>query len=155
MRNTLRASLPALAGKQPGAEFDFVLSTSFTEPLYQGSGRVLFDPGVMRPVAVMRGQALPADFIFAAKLDAAPVASDGLSGLPGTAGVVPYAFTGLPGGSGQAVAQGELLRIRFRLLQRPGAQSAVRLLNNASYLQFREPTGNRLSFDLQTEVAGP
>lgn len=152
LRNALLTSVPALAGLQPGAEFDFHVRASFSEPLYQGSGRVLFDPAVMRPVAVVRGEALPADFIFVAKLDAAPVESDGLSGLPETAGVVPYAFTGLPGGSGKTVAPGELFHIRFQLLGRPGAHSAVRLLNRADYLQFRAPDGNRLPFDLQTEV---
>jgi hypothetical protein len=151
-RNLLSTSMPALAGLSTGAEFEFVISVKCTDPLYQGSGRVLYDPAVMQPVAAMRGSAIPAGFLFSAKLDAATVASNGLSGLPPVAGMVPYAFTGLPDAPGR-VASGELCRVRLRLLRPAGPDSAVRLLNNASYLQLRGPAGNRLAFDLHAEVA--
>lgn len=151
-RNLLSTSMPALAGLGTGAEFEFVISVKCTDPLYQGSGRVLYDPAVMQPVAAIRGSAIPARFLFSAKLDAATAASDGRSGLPPQAGVVPYAFTGLPDAPGR-VANGELCRLRFRLLRAAGPDNAVRLLNNASYLQLRGPGGNRLAFDLHAEVA--
>jgi hypothetical protein len=144
--------MPALAGLRPGAELEFVISTNCTDQLYQGSGRVLFDPGLLQPIAASRGDALPASFLFNAKLDAAPIASDGLPGLPPTAGVVPYAFTGLPGAPGQTAGAGELCRLKFRLLRQASSGATVRLLNNAAFLQLRGPAGNRLAFDLQAEV---
>jgi hypothetical protein len=151
-RNLLSTSMPALAGLGAGAEFDFVISVKCTDALYQGSGRVLYDPSLMQPVAAVRGAAIPQSFLFSAKLDAAPVASDGMAGLPTMAGVAPYAFTGLPDAPGQASGVGELCRLRFRLLRQASANDAVRLLNNAEYLQLRGPAGNRLAFDLQAEV---
>jgi hypothetical protein len=152
-RNLLSTSMPALTGLSAGAGFEFVIRVKCTDTLYQGSGRVLYDPGLLQPVAVVRGQAIPASFLFSSKLDAAPVTSDGMSGLPPLAGVVPFAFTGLPDAPGQAATAGELCRIKFRLLRQAGSSSTVRLLNDAAYLQLRGPTGNRLAFDLQAEVA--
>lgn len=151
-RNLLSTSMPELVGLSAGAEFDFTISLSCTDPLYQGSGRVLYDPTLLRPVAAVRGAALPADFLFSAKLDAAPVASAGAPGLPPVAGVVPYAFTGLPGAPGQMASTGELCRVRFRLLLQASPGCTVRLLNNADYLQLRGLAGNRLAFDLHAEV---
>lgn len=152
-RNLLSTSMPELVGLSTGAEFEFVIRANCTDALYQGSGRVLYDPALMRPVAAVRGAALPAGFLFSAKLDAAPVASDGAPGLPSMAGVVPYAFTGLPDAPGQVASTGELFRLRFRLLRQASPDAAVRLLNNAEYLQLRGPAGNRLPFDLHAEVA--
>lgn len=146
--------MPPLSQLAAGTEFEFNIRVACTDPLYQGSGRVLYDPAIMQPVAAVRGSAIPAGFIFSAKLDASSVASDGLSGLPALAGVVPYAFTGLPDAPGQTAGAGELLRLKFRLLRQAGPETAVRLLNNAAYLQLRGPKGNRLAFDLQSEVAG-
>jgi hypothetical protein len=152
-RNVLSTHMPTLAGLTAGAEFDFTVSANCAEALYQGSGRVLYDPTVMEPITAERGTALPGACLFVAKLDAALVATPGLAGLPANSGMVPYAFTLLPQTPGTSIARGELFRIRFRLRQ-PSSSSTVQLLNNAAYLQLRDAQGARLAFSLDSEV-GP
>jgi len=137
-RNTLTASLPALAQLAPGSEFDYVLSTELTEELYQMSGRIGFDPAVVRPVGVTYGSLLPADAVRMSRDD-----------LPD---IVPFAFTAQPGRSGIGAGRGELLRVRFQLVGTPADGSAVWLINEAEYLQLRDRIGRRLSFDLAREV---
>ena len=148
-RNVLSVSMPALALLQTGAEFDVVLRVRFAEALYQGCGRVAYDSAVLKPVTVTRGTAIPAGDVFVAKLDAGQLAGGATSGQDA---VVPFAFTGLNGAGCVAKASGELLRIRFRLIAASSAQYPLRLLNDPSFLQLREPSGQRLSFDLSEEV---
>lgn len=152
-RNVLSTALPALAGLPPGAEIEFTVSADCADGLYQGSGRVVYDPAALQPVAAVRGTALPGGCLFVAKLDAPAIATPGLAGLPANSGVVPYAFTLLPGASNPAIPPGELLRIRFRLLRQPGGNGA-QLLNTAEYLQLRNAQGARLAFSLDARV-GP
>jgi len=137
-RNSLTVVTPPLSSLTPGAEFDFILRGAFCEELYQSSGRILYDPAVVEPVRVSRGALMPSGFVFMAKLD--------------EPGLVPYAFTALPGDSGIAPGRGELLRVRFRLLAEPPRGFRLRLLNDAAYLQLRDSRGGRLSFDLASEV---
>ncbi len=151
-QNILSTRMPALQRLKAGAELEFSISARCTDELYQGCGRVQYDPAIMQPVAAVRGPALPAGYLFAAKLDAAPAASAAPSGLPALSGSVPFAFTGLPTGTVQHATAGELCRVRFRLLRDPGAQAVVRLLNTPEYLQLRGPRGNRIAFDLESEV---
>jgi hypothetical protein len=137
-RNILTASLPALSQLAPGSEFDFVLSAALAEELYQMSGRIGFDPAVVRPVGSEFGALLPADAVRMSRDD-----------LPDT---VPFAFTAQPGRSGIGAGRGELLRVRFRLLGSPAGGRAVWLVNEAEFLQLRDRIGRRLRFDLAREV---
>jgi hypothetical protein len=141
--------MPALALLQTGAEFDVVLRVRFAEALYQGCGRVVYDSAVLRPVSVTRGGVIPAGDVFVAKLDAGQLAGGATDGQDA---VVPFAFTGLNGAGCVATADGELLRLRFRMIAASPAQSPLRLLNDPSFLQLRGPGGQRLSFDLCEEV---
>jgi hypothetical protein len=148
-RNSLNVRMPVLTALNPGAEFDVILSAQFQTELYQGCGRLAYDSKVVRPVSAQRG-AIPTNNVFVAKLNAPPVASVTAGGLDG---VVPFAFTGLPGTAGFGSGPGELLRVRFKLLTAPGARYPISLLNVPEYLQLRGTQGQRLSFDLDTEVA--
>lgn len=147
-RNTLSARLPVLSSMHAGAEFDFIITASMVEELYQGSGRVLYDAGVVQPVAAQWGAYSPASGIRAAKLDAA--SSGGASGFDGC---VPFAFTALPGQEALSAGQGEVLRVRFRLVADPGSGPPVRLLNDPAHLQLRDAQGQRLGFDFCEEVS--
>ncbi|MBN2081562.1 hypothetical protein JW859_05060 [bacterium] len=135
-RNRLVTSMPALGRLASGTEFDYVISAELTEELYQCSLRVEYDPAVVEPVDSTFGDAVPAGMVRMARLS-----SDGL---------VPCALTALPGGTGIAAGTGELIRIRFRLRGTPDGR-AVRLVNDAGFLQLRDRSGQRLSFDLATE----
>jgi len=137
-RNALITTMPAVAGMAPGTEFEFTLRGEFCTPLHQASGRIVYDPAVVQPLAVRRGELIPAGAVYLAKLD--------------VTGFVPFAFTALPGDAGIAPGRGELLRVRFRLLAEPPPGFRIRLLNDAAYLQLRTSGGGRLSFDLASEV---
>ena len=137
-RNSLTIVTPPVASLAPGVEFDLTVRGAFCEELWQSSGRILFDPAVVQPVRASRGDLIPTGFVFMVKLD--------------EPGMVPYAFTALPGGSGIAPGRGELLRVRFRLLAEPPSGFRIRLLNDAAFLQLRDRNGGRLSFDLASEV---
>jgi hypothetical protein len=145
--NALSARMPALATFTPGTEFDYVLSARFADELFQGSGRIAYDSAVVRPVEVLRGEMLPPSDIFVARLDAPPVPLAG----GGLSNIVPFAFTGLPGSAGSGKCDGELLRVRFRVITAAGEGIAVRLINEPEYLQMRGLQGQRLGFDLNTE----
>jgi hypothetical protein len=148
-RNVLSAHLPALSKLGIGSEFDYVLSATMVNALYQGSGRVLYDASVVRPVSAQWGALTPGNGVRAAKLDSAVAvkAQDGLDSC------VPYAFTALPGQAAMPAGQGELLRVRFKLIAPLGSSIPVRLLNDPAYLQLRDAQGQRLSFDLNEEVS--
>lgn len=148
-RNVLQVHMPPVQGLAAGAEFVYSLDADFVDALYQGCGRVLYDASVMKPVAVTRGAAIPGSYVFAAKLDAPPMAGAGNAAQA----FVPFAFTGLPGQQAAAGVRGELLQIRFRLLTQAPETCNVTLLNNSQYLQLRSPQATRLPFDLQVEVA--
>ncbi len=148
-RNVLTVAQPALSQLAPGAEFEFVLSASMVDALYQGCGRVQYDSRVLRPVTAQWGQLAPADGVCLAKLDLAPGASDG----GGFDSAVPFAFTALPGQSAAAPGTGELLRLRFKLIGVPRSAVPLRLLNAPAFLQLRNAQGQRLSFDLHEEVS--
>lgn len=149
--NRLTLSLPALGTLAAGAEFDAVLEGAFTEELFQGSGRLIYDSSVLQPVASQRGAFIPAGDIFVARDNIAPGTLPGEGSLDG---VIPFAFTGRPGESGIAPGSGELLRVRFKLLAPAAGATRLRLMNNAEYLQLRDNTGRRLAFDLATEEVG-
>ncbi len=148
-RNVLQIDMPPVEGLAAGAEFDYSIAAEFTDPLFQGCGRIVYDAAVMQPVAVTRGAAIPQDYIFVARLDAPPMAGTGGA----SQAFVPFAFTGLPGGPASGVS-GELLRLKFRLLTAAPASCNVALLNTSQYLQLRSPKATRLPFDLEVEVAG-
>ena len=137
-RNVLTAVMPPLAGLGAGSEFEFTLTAQLAQEVKQGSGRILYDATAAAPVAVEKGALIPGSFVFFSKLDAS--------------GVVPFAFTSLPGGRGIAIGSGELLRVRFRMLAAPPSGFRVRLQNDGAYLQLRNNQGGRLSFDLASEV---
>lgn len=148
-RNALYVHLPELSRLAVGAHFDVILSAQFKAGLFQGSGRLAYDSRVVQPVSASRG-AIPGDNIFVAKLNSPPASNPATAG--GLDGVVPFAFTGLPGTAGFAPDSAELLRVRFKLLAVPAAHYPVALINDPQYLQLRNPQGQRLSFDLSTEV---
>lgn len=137
-RNVLTAVMPSLAGLGAGSEFEFTLSAQLAEETRQASGRILYDADVAVPVSVEKGSVIPNSFVFFSKLNAP--------------GIVPFAFTSLPGGRGISPSRGELLRVRFRLLANPPPGFRVRLLNDGAYLQLRGAAGGRMSFDLASEV---
>lgn len=147
-RNVLQTHMPPLTGLGAGAEFDYSVNAEFTDALFQGCGRIIYDASVMQPVKANRGAAVPAGDIFVAKLDAPPQV------LPGSTTAqtfVPFAFTGLPGDQTPGVS-GELIKVRFRLLKDPPADCHISLLNDQQYLQLRSPQATRLPFDMQVEV---
>lgn len=148
-RNTLSVRMPEISQLAAGAEFEVILSAQFNSELYQGSGRLAYNRQAIRPISAKRG-AIPAGNVFAAKLDSPPATSQEYAGLDG---IVPFAFTALPGRAGFGSNSGELLRVRFKLLASPGVQYPVALVNTPEYLQLRDAQGQRLSFDLSTEVA--
>jgi hypothetical protein len=131
-------AMPSLAGMSSGSEFEFTLSAQLAEETKQGCGRIIYDPAVATPVSVDKGGLIPSSFVFFNKLDAP--------------GVVPFAFTSLPNERGISPGKGELLRVRFRLLQPPQPGFKIRLLNDGAYLQLRSAAGGRMSFDLASEV---
>lgn len=137
-RNILTASTSSLSGLGAGNEFTFTLKAQLAEETKQASFRILYDQSVAIPVAAEKGSLIPNSFVFFSKLDAP--------------GVVPFAFTALPGQRGIAPASGELLRVRFRLLQAPPPGFRVRLQNDGSFLQLRNSGGGRMSFGLNTEA---
>jgi hypothetical protein len=151
-RNVLRVVTPTLKGLKTGAEFDAVLSARCVDELYQGSGRFAYDSSIVRPVSASRGAAIPAGNIVVTKLDAPLGTAAAQGGLDGN---IPFAFTGLPDAPGCGRCDGELIRLRFRLIAPPGGQAPVQLINDPQYLQLRGTQGQRLSFDLSTEVAAP
>lgn len=148
-RNTLSVSLPPLSKLAVGAEFDYVLSADMVDALYQGSGRVLYDSRCLKPVSATWGSLAPRAGVCVAKLDHA------ISAVPAgnLNGVVPYAFTGLPGQGGTAPGSGELLRLRFKLTGAVRESIALRLQNDPACLQLRDSQGRRLSFDLSEEAS--
>lgn len=138
-RNRLVARMPALGQLAPGTEFEYIVSVELAEELYQCSARVGYDPQVVEPVDVEYGELLPSDAVLMSRA--------------GADGIVPFAFTALPGRAGVAPGRGELLRLRFRLTGTPGRTRAVWLINDAEFLQLRDRIGRRLAFDLASEVA--
>jgi hypothetical protein len=148
-RNILATHMPPLTGLAAGAEFEYTVNADFTDALYQGCGRILYDASVMQPIEATRGAAIPAGDIFVAKLDAPPQV---LSGSTTAQTFVPFAFTGLPDDKTPAAVSGELIKVKFRLLQPPPADCHISLLNDSQYLQLRSPQANRLPFDMQVEV---
>jgi hypothetical protein len=147
--NTLAMHMPPLTGLAAGAEFEYTVNAEFKDALYQGCGRILYDASVMQPIEATRGAAIPAGDIFVAKLDAPPQAFSGSTSLQA---FVPFAFTGLPDDKTPTAISGELIKIKFRLLQTPPADCHISLLNDSQYLQLRSPQANRLPFDMQVEV---
>jgi len=146
--------LPSLADKPAGTEVELVLRGSFAQPVFQGSARVVYDSSVVAPVKAERGALLPAGEIVLARADAAP-GSIPLSDTDRPAsfdGVVPFAFTGRPGGASITPGGGELLRVRFRLKVAHPQGIPIRLQNDPQYLQLRNSKGQRLDFDLEREA---
>lgn len=154
VRSTLSTSLPSLAGLKVGTEFEFVLRANLTEPVFQGSARVLFDPRVVQPVSAAQGQLLPAGELVVLRHDAAPgtLRLSPVDRPYGFDGCVPFAFTGRPGGVSLTPGGGELLRIRFRLLTADPEGIPVRLQNDPQYLQLRDSRGQRVPFDLDRQA---
>lgn len=148
-RNVLSATLPPLGRLVVGAEFDYVLSADMVEALFQGSGRVLYDSRSVRPIAAAWGPLAPPSGVRVAKLDAAAAATP----MGGLDGVAPFAFTALPGQGSVVPGQGEILRLRFKLIGKVRDGAAIRLQNDPAYLQLRDSQGRRLSFDLSEEVS--
>ncbi len=100
--------------------------------------RLLFNPDYLEPVKARRGEMLLADMVHLAGID--------------QHGFVPFAFTGLPGHSAMDPGTGELLRVRFRVLQPGAALHRIRLQNDAEFLQLRDRNSRRLKFDLESRA---
>jgi len=137
-RTTLKLSYPALATLAPGSEFEAVVGGVFITEVYQGSLRLSYNPAVVEPVSVERGGLLLDDMVHVTGL------------MQGDH--VPFAFTALPGHAGIAPGEGELLRVRFRLLDVPTTGQPLSLLNDAMFLQLRDRQGKRLGFDLESRM---
>lgn len=135
-RQTLTLSTPALVGLSPGSELEAVLGASFADEIHQGSARLLFDAGVLQPVAAEVGELLPSGMLSIVGLQ--------------QAGHVPFSFTALPGGQGIAPGTGELLTVRFRVVATPQPDTRIRLLNEPEFLQLRDREGQRLGFELES-----
>jgi len=138
-RTTLRLSYPSLGQLPAGAEFEAKLEGELSEPVFQGSARLIFNERFLAPLSAARGEMVPAGAVFFSKVN-----------VPG---IVPLAFTMLPGDSPLGTGSGDLARVRFRVLAPMPAGERIRLLNDAAFLQLRDETGRRLSFDLATEEA--
>jgi hypothetical protein len=147
-RNTLRAVMPALGKLAIGTEFDYVLCADMVDALYQGSGRVLYDSRILQPLAAAWGPLAPPAGVRVAKLDA----TAGATSAGGLNAAVPFAFTALPGQSAAAPGQGEILRLRFKLIGAVRDGVAIRLQNDPALLQLRDSQGQRLSFNLCEEA---
>ncbi len=139
-RTALISITPPIHNVSVGGEFEFVLMGEFSESIHQASGRIVYESSYVEPVEVKRGELIPDDAIFVAKLDAGSV--------------IPFAFTVLPGGKDIQPGSGELLRVKFRLVKRPPSGFRIRLMNNPAFLQLRDMRGKRVPFDLKTEVVG-
>ncbi len=137
-RNALIAQMPVLGAIPIGSEFDFILKGEFKDELFQASLRIIYDEAVVKPIRVERGNFIPESAVFFSKMD--------------RPGLIPIAFTRLPGESGLLPGRGELVKVRFRLNSLPPAHFRVRILNEPAFLQLRDKNRGRLSFDLATEV---
>ena len=149
-RNVLRTRMPALATLAGAAEFDFIVSMQLDDALFQGSGRIVYDPLYLEPLRAERGALIPQSAVFIAPLTSELPADS----LPAGMAAIPFAFTMLPEQPAIPASSGELLCVRFRLKQATHKARAVYLLNNAEYLQLRDAQGQRLAFDLETVEAG-
>jgi len=136
--NKLVLSVPDLSGLAPGSEFEVSLAGAFSGEVYQGSARLLFNPAYLKPVQAQRGGMLLTDMVHLASLD-----QDGF---------VPFAFTGLPGHNAMAPGTGELLRVKFRILQAGAEPHRIRLQNDAEFLQLRDRNSRRLKFELESRA---
>jgi hypothetical protein len=148
-RTVLRTSMPALASFKAGDEFEFQVSADLASPLYQGCGRVAYDPRQLEPMRAERGALLPAGYVFIAPLDSSKVEQ---STLPTGMAVVPFAFTGTPGQAAIPAQSGVIMTVRFRVKQPLVAASRpVYLLNSVEHLQLRDTSGVRMAFDLASQ----
>jgi hypothetical protein len=146
-RCVLRTKMPALASFTSGEEFDFCVSADLTCPLFQGSGRIIYDPRELEPLRVDRGTLIPANYVFIAPLNTSNVDP---STLPAGMAVVPFAFTGTPEQAPIQPQTGELLAVRFKVKQPIVEPHPVYILNNLEFLQLRNSSGGRLAFDLES-----
>lgn len=156
-RNSLTVRLPAVEKLGVGAEFDYVLGAQCADGLFQGSARVLYDSRVLKPLRAERGGLIPGGAAFIAGSDTAPGTLEvpAAEAAAGYDGVVPFAFTQLPGDRVLDSQPGELLRLRFRIVgnAQPGV-APVKLLNDPNFLQLRNSVGQRLQFSIDTREGG-
>lgn len=154
-RTRIVTELPALSGKPAGTEFEFVLRATLTEPVFQGSARIVFDSSVVEPIMAVHGKGLPAGEIVLARTDAAPgtLALSAVDRASSFDGCVPFAFTARPGGATLTPGGAELLRVKFRLKHGSPDGIPVRLQNDPEFLQLRNAKGQRIAFDLDREAA--
>jgi hypothetical protein len=146
--------LPSLNGKPAGTEFEFVLRATLTEPVFQGSARIVYDSSVVEPVSAIHGKGLPSGEVVLMRSDTRPgtlVLSD-VDRAANFHGCVPFAFTAKPGGASLAPGGAELLRVKFRLKQASPRNIPVRLQNDPEFLQLRSDKGQRIAFDLDREA---
>lgn len=136
--NKLVLSAPDISQLSVGDEFSVSLAGAFSDEVYQGSMRLLFDPAYFKPVSANPGSMLLSDMVRLTGLD--------------QSGFVPFAFTGLPGHNAIPAGTGELLRVRFRILQAGAAQHRIALQNDTEFLQLRDRQSRRLPFDLESSA---
>ena len=153
-RTRLISELPSLAGKPAGTEFEFVLHATLTEPVFQGSARIVYDSSIVEPVTAIHGKDLPSGAIVLARINVPGTLSlSSVDRATNLDGCVPFAFTARPGGSAISPGAAELLRAKFRLKRASPDGIPIRLQNDPQFLQLRSSKGQRIVFDLDRKAA--
>jgi hypothetical protein len=126
-----------------------------TEPVFQGSARIVYDSSVVEPLGTTRGSTLPSDEIVLARSDVRPgtLQLSTIDREPNFDGCVPFAFTARPGGTALAPGGAELLRVEFRLKRGNPDGIPVRVQNDPQFLQLRSDKGQRVAFELDRQAA--
>jgi hypothetical protein len=135
-RTALSVIWPSLAGSEAGAEFDVAIRLANPGGVFQGCGRLVYDAAMVEPVSARRGAFLPSEAVAFVKTD--------------VGGYVPYAFTGREGSGALPAGEGDIFVVRFRLKSEGAPKFGLR--NEAEFLQLRNDKGQRIPFDLATEV---
>jgi hypothetical protein len=65
-RTRIVTELSALSGLPAGSEFEFTLRATLTEPVFQGSARIVYDSNHVEPVAAINGRDLPSGAVVLA-----------------------------------------------------------------------------------------
>ncbi|MEP0813451.1 MAG: hypothetical protein HRF49_02140 [bacterium] len=138
-RTVLSLVTPASSDYKTGDEFDAVLSVRNCEPVFQGSTRIVFDSRKYRPIKASRGAGLPDETLSVAGLN--------------LEGAVPFSFTALPGGAQIRPGESELLRVRFRVISNENPSRRFGFMSDPAFMQLRDSSGRRISFDTETREA--
>jgi hypothetical protein len=138
--NRVILEVPALDRLGPGDEFSAVISGEFGQEVHQGVLRLLYDMEAMTPLEIVPGKQLPQDMIRIGDLS--------------HSGILPLAFTALPGARNIAPGSAELYRVRFRLLKDGAEAGRIRFRSDPEFLQLRNRDGEHIRFDVATRAGG-